>query len=61
MNMHLPGGKIRSNSEYNIMHSSRTLCSDRHFHVAFNGQSKVRAVNFLKCYVSKSCMPSFLP
>ena len=61
MIMHLPGCKIRSNSEYYIMHSSRTLWSDRRIHVACTWQCKVRTVNFLKCYVSNSCMPPFLP
>ena len=52
--------KIRSNGEYSIIHSSGMLWSNRRFNVAFTGQSKVRTVNFLKCYISNSFMSSFL-
>ena len=57
--MHLPGCKIRSNSEYSIMPFSGILCSDRCMSVAFTGQSKVRTVNFLKCYVSNRYINCF--
>ena len=40
MIMQLPGCKIRSNSEYYIIHSSRTLWSDRRIHVACTSQCK---------------------